>query len=65
MKFTMANLSTPIAQQRKILIDDVLPKCSNFDMFRKSVGGIYLDTESGISPSNGRTSNGIYLQKFS
>ena len=34
MQFTMSKPPTLVAQQRKIFVDDILPKCANFNTFR-------------------------------
>ena len=63
--FPMPNSSTPIPKQWQIFIDNVLPKCSDFDTFRQRVSYINLDTQSSKSPSNGGASHLIYLKQFS
>ena len=40
--FPMAKVSTLVAEHWQVFINDVLPKCSDFDTFRQRVGGVNL-----------------------
>ena len=57
--FVVANFATFVAQHWEVFVHYVLPKSTNFDMFRQRIGYVNLDTDSSVSSSYSSTSNGI------